>query len=371
MSIMYKAFIYRLYPTAKQTSFFIKTFGCCRKVYNLMLADKIAYYEKTGSMLAVTPAKYKKDYPFLKEVDSLALANEQLHLQKAYKNFFRDPKIGFPKFKSDKRCRKSYTTNNQRGTIAITNNSIRLPKIGYIKARIHRYPPTNWQIKSATVFQETDGKFYVSILCKYQAVIPPAPVTKDVTLGLDYKSNGLYADSNGDICGMPHYYKESAKRLAKAQRKLQHKCPGSRNYYKQQKKIAKICRHVASQRMDFLHKKSAAIAKQYSYICVESLNMKSLANKSFHNGKATLNNGYGKFLFMLTYKLQDHGGELIKVDKWFPSSQLCNRCGSLHPEMRNLSLRILNCGCGYTCDRDYNAAKNIKKEGLRMFKLAS
>lgn len=137
---MNKAIKYRLYPTKEQEELFTKTFGCCRKIWNLMLADKIEHYKATKEMLQTTPAQYKKqeEYKYLKEVDSLALANVQLHLQTAYKNFFRDKKIGFPKFKSAKHSRKTYTTNNQNGTIFIAGNSIKLPKIGIVKAKIHK-----------------------------------------------------------------------------------------------------------------------------------------------------------------------------------------------------------------------------------------
>ena len=141
-----KAIKYRLYPTIEQTVMFAKTFGCCRKVYNLMLSDKVESYKLTGKFASVTPAKYKKDFPFLKEVDSLALANTQLNLQGAFKNCFsksRKKKNGFPKFKSAKRSRKSYTTNNQHGTVLLTDSSIKLPKIGFIKAVIHRSPNSN------------------------------------------------------------------------------------------------------------------------------------------------------------------------------------------------------------------------------------
>ena len=149
---MNKAIKYRLYPTTEQSILFCKTFGCCRKVYNLMLADKITYYKETGSMLVNTPAQYKKDYPYLKEVDSLALANVQMNLQAAYRNFFRDKKVGFPKFKSLKHSRKSYTTNNQKGTVAIIDDKyIKLPKAGKVKAVIHKQPDADWTIKSATI----------------------------------------------------------------------------------------------------------------------------------------------------------------------------------------------------------------------------
>lgn len=155
---MNKAIKYRVYPTTEQCVLFAKTFGCCRKVYNLMLSDKIDSYKDTGKFAPVTPAKYKKDYPYLKEVDSLALANKQLDLQRALHNYFsksRKKKSGFPKFKSAKHSRKSYTTNNQKGTVAIIGNGIKLPKAGIVKAVIHRQPDASWIIKSATISQES------------------------------------------------------------------------------------------------------------------------------------------------------------------------------------------------------------------------
>lgn len=333
-----------------------------------MLADKIAYYQECKKTLQTTPAQYKKNYPYLKEVDSLALANVQMNLQTAYKNFFRDKKIGFPKYKSAKHNRKSYTTNNQKGTVAIIDNGIKLPKVGIVKAKIHRQPNEDWIIKSATVSQECDGTYYIAILFEYKTKELYAPVTAMSTLGLDYKSDGLYVDSNGEDCDMPHYYRLSQDKLAKSQRKLKHKTIGSSNYRKQQKKIAKIHRHIANQRKDFLHKKSTEIANQYTCVCVESLNMRSMANKGFANGKATLDNGYGMFLNFLEYKLKDRGGYLVKVDKWFPSSQMCHWCGYIGPNLKDLSIRKWNCPhCGHQgIDRDYNAALNIKFEGLRI-----
>ena len=310
---MNRAIKYRAYPTTEQSILFAKTFGCCRKVWNLMLADKISYYQEHQKTLQTTPAQYKKEYSYLKEVDSLALANVQMNLQTAYKNFFRDKKIGFPKYKSAKHSRKSYTTNNQKGTVAITDNGIKLPKVGIIKTKIHRKPNNDWIIKSATVSQERDGTYYISILFEYDTKELYAPVTSMSTLGLDYKSDGLYVDSEGNDCDMPHYYRLSQDILAKSQRKLKHKTVGSNNYRKQQRKIAKIYRHIANQRKDFLHKKSTEIANRYTCVCVESLNMRSMANKGFGNGKATLDNGYGMFVNFLEYKLKDRGGYLIKV----------------------------------------------------------
>ena len=206
----------------------------------------------------------------------------------------------------------------------------------------------------------------------YESIIAPAPITEQTTIGLDYKSDGLYVSSDGDVCGMPHYYRQSAKKLAKAQRKLKHKAVGSNNYKKQQKCVAKIHRHVANQRKDFLQKESTAIAKRYFVVCVEDLNMKSLANKGFGNGKATLDNGYGMFLNMLEYKLAERGGQLVKVEKFYPSSQLCHWCGYKNPLAKDLSIRKWDCPiCGHkSIDRDHNAAINIKNRGLELLELA-
>ncbi|SEG05199.1 RNA-guided endonuclease InsQ/TnpB family protein [Lachnospira multipara] len=371
-----KAIKYRVYPTTEQEVMFAKTFGCCRKVWNLMLSDKIDGYKATGKFPTVTPAKYKNDYPYLREIDSLALANVQMNLQKAYKNFFdkkRKKKNGFPKFKSRK-ARNSYTTNNQKGTVAIIENKyIKLPKIGKVKAVIHRFPEEDWIIKSATVSKERDGSFYISILFEFDRII--TKVTKsDNVIGLDYKSDGLYMDSDGNIGSNHKYYRESHKKLAKEQCKLSRKVGSkknqtkSNNYLKQLKKVNKIHRHISNQRLDNLHKKSTEIANQYDIVCVESLNMRSISNKGFGNGKATLDNGYGMFLSMLEYKLNDRGKYFIKIDKWYPSSQLCSCCGSR--KKLTLQERIYKCNCGLTMDRDLNAAINIKNEGLRLLEVA-
>ena len=373
---MNKAIKYRVYPTIEQRIMFAKTFGCCRKIWNLMLSDKIKTYKETNSFGQQTPAMYKTAYPFLKDVDSLALANVQLNLQNAFKDCFsksRKKKNGFPKFKSAKHSKKSYTTNNQKGTIAIVGNKcIKLPKIGKVKAAIHRQPNTDWIIKSATVSQERDGKYYISILFEYTNTVNTYIPDTTNAIGLDYASDGLYVDSNSNIGTNHKYYRESHNKLAKAQRKLS-RMQGSRkgesksnNWYKQHHKVNKIHRHIANQRLDNLHKISTEIANRYDVVCVETLNMRAMSNKGFGNGKATMDNGYGMFLSLLEYKLSDRGKYLIKVDKWFPSSQICHCCSALHPEMKDLSIRIMKCDCGLTISRDQNAAINILNEGLRL-----
>ena len=268
---MNKAIKYRVYPSDEQAVMFAKTFGCCRKVWNLMLSDKIAYYKSTGKILLTTPAQYKKDYTFLKEVDSLALANVQMNLQSSYKAFFdkkRKKRNGFPKFKSAKYSRKSYTTNNQKGTVAIIDDKyIKLPKIGKVKAVIHRQPEADWTVKSATVSQESDGKYYASILFTFDRIINNVAISDNV-LGLDYASDGLYTDSNGKKGTSHKYYIESHKKLAKEQRRLSRKVGSkknqtkSNNYIKQLHKVNKIHRHITNQRIDNLHKLSTEIANQ-------------------------------------------------------------------------------------------------------------
>ena len=370
---MNKAYKYRLYPTTEQKTMFAKTFGCCRKVYNLMLADNIESYKRTGKFCSVTPAKYKKDFPFLKEVDSLALANKQLDLQRGFRNRFdkkRKKKCGFPKFKSAKHSKKTYTTNNQNGTVSIVDGTIRLPKIGFVKAVIHRQPADDWSVKSATISQESDGSYYASILFSFEkrvSVIAPS----DNAIGLDYASDGLYVDDQGYKGTNHKFYRESHRKLAKAQRRLS-RMKGSRkgekkshNYLKQLQRVNRIHRHIANQRSDNLHKISTEIANQYDVVCAENLNMRSMSNKGFGNGKATLDNGYGLFINMLEYKLAERGKHLVRVNKWFPSSQLCSCCGTRHPEMKDLAIRIMKCDCGLTMGRDQNAAINIRREGLR------
>ena len=375
MSVVNRAIKYRLYPTEEQKVFFAKTFGCVRKVYNLMLSDQIKSYQNTGEFCKATPAMYKEKYPFLKEVDSLALANSGMNLQAAFSNFFgrkRKKKNGFPKFKSFKHSKRTYTTNNQNGTIAILNNSIKLPKIGAVEAAIHRIPDERWVLKSATISQNQDGKYYASVLFAFEEEKSTCKIDTHNAIGLDYASDGLYVDNNGNIGTNHKYYRESHAKLAKAQRRLS-RMRGSKkhekkssNYRKQLRKVNKIHRHIANQRKDNLHKLSTEIANRYDVVCVEDLNMKAMSNKGFGNGKATMDNGFGSFVSMLEYKLSDRNKYLIKVDKWYPSSQICHACGTLHPEMKDLKIRTMRCDCGLVIGRDQNAAINILNEGLRI-----
>lgn len=367
---------FRLYPDENQIQMLEKTFGCCRKVWNLMLEDKQKMYSMGIKAAVPTPASYKQEYSFLKEADSLALANVQINLKKAFKRFF-EKAAGFPKFKSKHNPVQSYTTNNQFGNTAhstikiVDNKHIKLPKIGVIKASVHRFPLSDWELRSATVSRNRDGRYYISVLFRYPVKEKTSSVPElSKAIGLDYKSNGLYMDSEGNAAAMPKFYQRSHEKLAKEQRKLSCKKGArkgekkSHRYIKQLKKLNRIHAHIANQRKDFLHKISREITNLYDIVCVETLDMKAVANKGFGNGKATMNNAYGMFLSMLEYKLARKGGLLIKIDKWFPSSQLCSRCHNR--QKLALKDRVYNCPCcGSVMDRDHNAAINIRDEGLK------
>lgn len=360
-----KAYKFRLYPTKEQEIMFVKTFGCVRFIYNKMLADKIEFYKETKQKLNNTPAQYKKEYEWLKEIDSLALANAQMNLQTAYNNFFRNPKVGFPKYKSKKRNKNSYTTNNDKGgKLRIENGRIRLPKVGLVKIRQHRIIPDNQKIKSATITKTPSGKYYVSILVEYEQQIPDIQLDKNKALGLDYASHSFYVDSQGREADYPKFYRNAQIILAKEQRKLSHMKYGSNNYQKQKIKVARVQEHIANQRKDWIHKLSTQLSNEYDYICVEDINMQNMA-QSLNLGKSTNDNGFGMFRTFLAYKLTDRGKKLIKIDKWFPSSKMCRFCGTIN---KNLTLadRIWTCECGKTLNRDENAAINIMNVGLSM-----
>ena len=393
MNKTHKAIKYRIYPTAKQQQLIAQTFGCCRFVYNNMLAISKEAYEKGENICSRNKFNYlltdlKKRNTWLKDVDSTALTAANDALADAFSNFFAK-RSGYPNFHK-KKSSGSYTSKRIKGSknIALESNAIRLPKLGIVKAKIHRLPKTDWEIKSATVSQSSDGKYYVSVLFEFESDVPTNIIDINNSIGLDYASDGLFVDSNGNIGSNHKFYRKSHKKLTKAQRKLSRMIESNitgykiidnkrypiykkdisecKNIQKQKLKIAKISRHTANQRLDNLHKLSAEIANQYDVVCVESLNMKAIANKGFGNGKATLDNGYGLFLNMLEYKLADRNKIFVKIDKWFPSSQMCHSCGTLHPEMKNLKIRTFECDCGVKINRDQNAAINILNEGLRI-----
>ncbi len=361
---MNKAYKFRIYPNEEQCAVFARTFGCVRFIYNRMLSDKIRHYEETGQKLNNTPAQYKKEFEWLKEVDSLALANAQMNLQTAFRNFFKQPKTGFPKFKSKKSNRKSYTTNYVNGNIFISDGYIRLPKTGFVKMKQHRPVPSGYKLKSVTVSQTPSGKYYASILFEYEnQAQQQMPAT---FLGLDFSMHGLYMDSNGYEPCYPGYYRQAEKKLKREQRKLSLMQKGSRNRGRQRIRVARLHEKVANQRKDFLHKQSRQIADVYDCVCVEDLDMKAMS-QVLNFGKSAADNGWGMFTTFLQYKLADSGKQFVKTDKFFASSQICNICGCKNPDTKDLSVREWDCPqCGTHHNRDINAAINIRNEGMRL-----
>ena len=220
-----------------------------------MLADKIRYYQEEKKMLKNTPAGYKKEYPWLKEVDSLALANVQLNLEGAFRKFFREPGVGFPHYKSKKHSRKSYTTNMVNGNICLQDRFLKLPKMQPVKIKLHRMIPEGWKLKSVTVSREPSGKYFASLLfdCENQTA---EKRQAEKFLGMDFAMHGMCVFSTGERAGYPMFYRNAEKKLAREQRKLSRCEKGSRNYQKQKKKVALYHEKIKNQRKDFQHKLS-------------------------------------------------------------------------------------------------------------------
>jgi len=368
---MRRAYRFRIYPNHDQQVLFGKTFGCCRFIYNRMLSDKKDWYEKHHEMLRMTPAQYKKEYEWLKEVDSLALANVQLHLEAAYRKFFREEKAGFPRYKTKRHNRQSYTTNVVNNNIRLEGKRLRLPKAGEVKIVLHRQIPQEAVLRSVTIVREGSGKYYACILCELpepENQRAEADTEEAKILGIDYAMQGMGVFSDGTKAEYPGYYRRAQKRLAREQRKLSHCEKGSRNYEKQRKRVAVCHEKIRNQRNDYQHKKTRELAERYDAVAVEDLDMKALS-RCLHLGKGVMDNTYGAFLRKLSYKLEEEGKELIRIDRWYPSSQICSSCGTIHPEVKDLSVREWVCdNCLQYHDRDINAAMNIRKEGRRLLK---
>lgn len=354
---MMKAFKYRLYPNAEQKEYFAKTFGSTRFIYNRMLNDKIEHYKLTEQTLKNTPAQYKEEFPWLKEVDSLALANAQMNLEKAYKNFFRDKSVGFPKFKSKKNNHRSYTTNNQKGTVAIENSYIKLPKLkSVVKIKQHRL--FEGLIKSCTVSQTPSGKYFVSVLVECEIEQMPRLETK---VGIDVGLKIFAVLSNRKEITNPKYLRKSEKQLAKLQKDLSRKIKGSNNRTKAKLKVAALHEKISNQRLDFLHKESFKIIHDNQVIVLEDLKVKNMI-KNHKLAKSISEVSWGKFRELIEYKAQWYGREVVIAPSNYASSQLCSDCGNKSNQTKDLSCRTyVCCECGLVIDRDYNASLNLLK----------
>lgn len=354
-----KAYKFRLYPTKEQKNKINQTIGSARFIYNKMLEDKINYYNKNKKSLNNTPAQYKKNYEFLKEVDSQALSQSHQDLIVAYNRFF-NKQSNFPKFKK-KGVRDSYRSCIVNNNIRIEEGFLRLPRIGLVEIYMERQLPKGAVIKSVTIRKTKTNKYFASIQFEYEKKVEQVEPVQ--FLGLDYAMSDFYVDSEGVKGDYPKFFRVSQKKLAKEQRKLSKMVRGSNNYNKQKIKIAKVHEKIANQRKDFLHKTSRKIANFYDVVCVEGLNMKAMS-QTMNFGKSVHDNGWGMFTNMLKYKLEESGKQLIVADKFFPSTKQCSSCKN-KKESILLSERVYECEhCKFSIDRDLNAALNLKQYAI-------
>ena len=304
----------------------------------------------------------KKELTWLKEADSTSLQSSLKNLDAAYQKFFKEHS-GYPKFKSKKTHKFSYTCKCVSNNIEIIqNNKVKLPKLGIVK--IKNKLPIQGKILSATISQAPSGKYFVSICCD-NVNIEPFEKTGSV-VGIDLGIKDFAITSDGLKISNPKYLKQSLDKLAKLQRELSRKTRGSSNYNKQRIKVAKLQEHIANKRKDFLHKISTQLVKDYDITCLEDLKVSNML-KNHKLARSIADVSWSTFASYLTYKSLWYNKQILKISTFFPSSQTCNKCGEKFPFTKDLGVREWICpNCGSKLDRDINAANNILNEGIRL-----
>ena len=359
----------RLYPDEAQAKLFENTFGCCRYIWNQMLADQQRFYLETGAHFIPTPAKYKREAPFLKEVDSQALIQEHNKLSQAFQVFFKHPEtFRPPKFKRKKDDRDSFSACNHLfpsgPTIYTTRDGIRLTKAGIVKAVFHRRPQNGWKLKRVTVERTRTGKYFCAILYDCGTQIPkPVHPTPETTVGLKYSVPHFYVADDGSRADPPHWLKQAQEKLAKLQRKLSRMQPGSKNYREAVQKYRLLHEHIANQRRDFLHKESRRIANAWDAVCVRNDDLTALAT-GLENSTGF---GYGMFRSFLQYTLARQGKPRLLVDRYPPTTRTCSACGALREAVHYKETTWTCPNCGATHHREINAAQNIKTQGIAQY----